>query len=537
MLPMVGRLPPLVATLAVAGSLLCAAPACAGEAAVGVELGASPDLVRFDTDTPGTAVARIPISGLLAGELVTAIDVRPASGELLALTSVNRVVTVDLDTGAAHASGAPIDPGALTPGQPAGIDFNPTVDRLRLVDAANDNLRYNPLTFEPVDTDDGTPGVQGDTDLAFIGTDPNVGVDPNVVAAAYTNNDNDGATATTLFGIDSGLDVLVRQGAVDGNAGDVAGGGSPNGGLLTTIGGLGANISDAALDVVRGAAPGSNVAFAAMRGASGPSTLYTVNLATGLAAARGTVGGAALGGFAIMPGGALRTAALSTAASEAAPSAKVTVQRSGDSLSPVSVAYRTADRTAVGGRDYTAVSGTLDYAQGERSKDIVIPLRQDSELEGTQAFALLLGPTAGGAALDTREHVVEIADDERSSIQISIAPDRIKPALLLAPSLPDHLRALRRAGRLRVDFACSEACSVDLTLKSGRTQLGRNLATLAKADVKRATVRITKAGRRALTRAINAKSKRRVALSLTGTAVDKAGNSRRQKTTLRLARR
>lgn len=514
---MPGRVPPLVAILAVAGALLCAPPALAGEAAVGVELGANPELVRFDTDAPGTIVARVPISGLVAGETVSAIDVRPATGRLYALTSINRVLTIDVETGVAQASGAPLDAGVLTPGQPAGIDFNPVVDRLRLVDAADENLRYDPLTG----------GVESDTDLAFDASDPNVGQDPNVAAVAYTNNDNDPTTATTLLGIDSGLDVLVSQGGGDGAP-------SPNLGQLFTIGSLGADVADAAFDVTRGPA---NAAFAAMRGASGPSTLYTVNLATGLATARGTIGGAALGGFSIMPGGAVRTSASSTAASEAAPSATIAIQRSGDSLAPAMVAYRTADRTAVGGRDYTAVSGALAFAQGERTKQIVVPLRQDSELEGTQAFALLLGPTAGGAALDTREHLVEIADDERSSIQISIAPDRTKPALLLAPVVPDHLRALRRARRLRVDFACSEACSLDLTLKLGRAQLGRNLASLGKADVKRATVRITKAGRRALTRAIAAKSKRRVALALTGTAVDKAGNSRRQRTTLRLARR
>ncbi len=528
----------LLAALTTAASLLCAAPALAGEAAVGVETGASPDLVRFDTAVPGTLVARVPISGLMAGETVAAIDVRPATGALWALTSTNRVLTIDVDTGAAQQQGAPIDGSLLTLGQATGFDFNPTVDRLRLVGVDDDNLRYNPIAFAPVDADaDAGNGVTPDSSLAYIAADPNVGTDPNVVAEAYTNNDNDGTTATTLFGIDSGLDVLVRQGAVDGNAGDVAGGGSPNGGTLTTIGPLNVNVADGAFDVVRGTALGSNSAFAALRGAAGPSTLYAVNLASGAAGAAGVISGAPLDGLAIMPGGAARATALSTAASEAAASVKVTIQRSGNSLAPVSIAYRTADRTAAAGQDYTAVSGSLEFGQGVRSRDVVIPLRQDSTLEGPEGFSLLLGPTAGGVALDTREHTIGLLDDERSTISISSAPDRTKPAFLIAPDLPDHLRALGRARRLRLDVACSERCVAELTLKLGRKRLGGALKTLDKAGVKRATVRLTKAGRKAVARAVKAKKRGRVALKLTGVATDAAGNSARRTATLRLARR
>jgi hypothetical protein len=528
----------LLAALTTAASLACAAPALAGEAAVGVEAGASPDLVRFDTAAPGTLVARVPISGLMAGETVAAIDVRPATGELWAITSGNRVVKIDVETGVAQQPGPPIDTVLFTPNQATGFDFNPAVDRLRLVGADDDNLRYNPLTFTPVDSDaDPGNGTTPDSPLAYIATDPNFGADPSVVAGAYTNNDNDGLTATTLFGIDSALDVLVRQGAVDGNAGDVAGGGSPNGGLLTTIGPLTVDVADGAFDTVRGTAPGSNAAFAALRGAAGPSTLYAVNLTLGGVASAGVIAGTPLAGFALMPGGAARATTLSTAASEATASARVTIQRSGNSLAPVSIGYRTADRTAAAGQDYTAVSGTLEFAQGVRSRDVVIPLRQDTTLEGPEALSLLLGPTAGGVALDTREHTIGLLDDERSTISITSAPDRTKPAFLIAPALPDHLRALGKARRLRLDFACSERCVVELTLKLGRKRLGGALATLDRPGVKRATVRLTKAGRKAVARAVKARKRGRVALKLSGVATDAAGNSARRTATLRLARR
>src|SRR5207253_11128454 len=86
-------------------------------------------------------------------------------------------------------------------------DFNPVVDRIRVVSNADQNLRLNP--------NDGTLTAI-DTNLAFAAGDPNQGANPNVVALAYTNNFA-GAGSTTLFGIDDGIDSLVRQGSPTGH--------------------------------------------------------------------------------------------------------------------------------------------------------------------------------------------------------------------------------------------------------------------------------------------------------------------------------
>jgi Domain of unknown function (DUF4394)/Calx-beta domain len=507
------RLP--IALLAVAGSLLCAAPALAGEAAVGVETGADPDLVRFDTDAPGALTARVPISGLL-GDTVGAIDVRPATGELWALTSTNRVLAIDFETGAATQIDVPISTPPFTSGLLTGFDFNPMTDRLRLVDTADENVRFDPVAH----------GLEVDTALAYDAGDPNAGEPPNVVGAAYTNN-SVGATETTLFGIDAGLDVLVRQGGVDGTP-------SPNGGLLFTVGGgLGVDVDDGGFDIVGSA----DAAFAALRGASGPSTLYGVNLTTGATNTVGTIGGGPLAAMAMLPAGSARTSTPSTAASEAGGAATVTVQRSGDSLAPASVGYRTVDHTAVAGQDYGAVAGTLEFAQGERSKDVVVPLLQDAALEAPESFGLVLGPTSGGIALDTREHAIRLLDDERSTIQITFAADRTAPAFLFAPHVPDHLRALGRARSLRLDVACSERCRVELALRLGRKRIGGVSASLVRAGVERAAIRLTRAGRKAVVKASKARRRGRVRLTLGGSATDAAGNVARRTAALRLARR
>jgi hypothetical protein len=197
---------------------------------------ANPELVWIDAANPTVPRARIPIAGLQPGELITGLDARPATGALYALTSTNRLVVLDSTTGATSPAGISLDPTLLA-SAPAGFDFNPTVDRLRLVSAANDNLRWNPATTTPVDGDALTPGVQPDADLTFIAGDPNAGQDPAVVAAAYDRSDNDGATPSTLFAFDAERDALLRQGATDGNAGVGAVPGPPLAGLAILPGG------------------------------------------------------------------------------------------------------------------------------------------------------------------------------------------------------------------------------------------------------------------------------------------------------------
>jgi hypothetical protein len=86
-------------------------------------------------------------------------------------------------------------------------------------------------------------------------------------------------------------------------------------------------------------------------------------------------------------------------------SATVTVTRS-DSTVPASVNYATADTSganacdtitgAASSRcDYIATSGTLDFAAGEGSKTISIPLWSDSYVEGAETFTVVLSNATG----------------------------------------------------------------------------------------------------------------------------------------------
>lgn len=246
-------------------------------------LTASQKLINFSNLSPGTITRTLTITGLPAGETLVGIDFRPRNGQLFAVSSASRVYTLNTTTGAATAVGTAAFTPALS-GAAFGVDFNPVPDRIRVVTDTDQNLRLNPDTG-------GMAGV--DTTLVFATGDPNQAANPNLVGAAYTNNVT-GTTTTTLYGIDSNLDLLVRQGSPGGAPT------SPNTGQLVTIGALGVNTSDqVGFDI----ADFNDYALASLT-ASGAtqSQLYTINLTTGAATSIGVIGGGeVVRGLAIAP--------------------------------------------------------------------------------------------------------------------------------------------------------------------------------------------------------------------------------------------
>jgi uncharacterized protein (TIGR03437 family) len=232
------------------------------------------NLISFNASTPGTIASNVAITGLAQGETLVGIDFRPRNNQLYGVSSASRIYTINISTGAATAVGSAVFTPAVN-GAAFGIDFNPVPDRIRFTSDADQNLRLHPDTGAVAGTD---------TTITYAAGDPNATANPNLVGVAYTNNFN-GTTSTTLFGIDSNLDILVRQGSV-GGAPD-----SPNNGRLNTIGALGVNTTDlVGFDI---AAP-NDIAYASLttQGAAS-SSLYAINLNTGAATAIGAIGGGA----------------------------------------------------------------------------------------------------------------------------------------------------------------------------------------------------------------------------------------------------
>src|SRR6185503_11373725 len=75
--------------------------------------------------------------------------------------------------------------------------------------------------------------------------------------------------------------------------------------------------------------------------------------------------------------GTVQFSAASYNVGEAGGSATITVTRVNGSDGAVSVDYATSNGTATAGSDYTAASGTLNFANGETSKTFSVPVTDD----------------------------------------------------------------------------------------------------------------------------------------------------------------
>lgn len=230
-------------------------------------------LVTFDSATPWMASTPMTIAGLAANEGILGIDLRPSTGVLYGLGSAGNLYTLDAATGNATFVAALVaDPtDASAPfdglmGAAFGVDFNPvpdlgqTLPSLRVTSNAGINLRINV---------NGANAGRVFTDGSLNGTGT-----PTIVGSAYTNNDRDPTTGTTLYNIDAATDGLYIQSP-------------PNNGTLTLVGPLGVDtIGVVGLDVSF-----AGIAYASLTdGLSGKSALYTIDLATGSASMLGAFG-------------------------------------------------------------------------------------------------------------------------------------------------------------------------------------------------------------------------------------------------------
>ncbi|MFN0011784.1 MAG: DUF4394 domain-containing protein [Phycisphaerales bacterium] len=179
-------------------------------------------LVTFAPNAPGVFLTDTVITGLAPDETILGIDARPRTGGLVIMTNGNRLMSVDAVTAAATAIGAGFAP-ALSGATEFGMDFNPTVDRIRVVDNLGGNRRLNPVTGGAVATDTGL--TSGGMSIGANGT-------------AYRN-------WQFLLGVNA-PNFSVRQYVVIGSGtsfglgevGSMVGGNASfNGGVVTAIGG------------------------------------------------------------------------------------------------------------------------------------------------------------------------------------------------------------------------------------------------------------------------------------------------------------
>jgi uncharacterized delta-60 repeat protein len=83
--------------------------------------------------------------------------------------------------------------------------------------------------------------------------------------------------------------------------------------------------------------------------------------------------------------------------------ATLTVTRTGGATGTATVQYATADGSAIAGADYTPVSGTLTFQDGQTSQTITVPIVNLGGIKGgTEYFSVTLSNPTGGATLGSQ---------------------------------------------------------------------------------------------------------------------------------------
>ena len=208
----------------------------------------------FDTTTPTNVLTRHDLTGILSGDGIRDIDVRPANRQIYGWGFRN-IYTIDPATGSATLVSTL---NSVQPLDTPTSDFDPVADRLRVVEFSGRNILVN------VDTGQGVE--QGS--MTYASNDGRTGR-PVFTSLAYSNNFT-GATTTTLYGVD--VDNLATI--------------EPESGIVHTVGPLRVPTSS-----------GTGFDISGLTGmayfVNGSANLYTVNLQTGSATLVGRIGLAA----------------------------------------------------------------------------------------------------------------------------------------------------------------------------------------------------------------------------------------------------
>ena len=352
-------------------------------------------LVTFDSATPGTVSAPVPVTGLQFGETLVGIDYRTSTSQLVGVGSTSRLYTIDPVSGVAVAVvPAPFAPALL--GTAFGLDVNPVADKLRVVSNTAQNLRIN-FTTGAATNDVALAYNAAAYDAVVGGAAPA----PQVVGAAYTRNITPTSTfVTTEYVIDTNTGLLSTQGAPDGGdpMNPVPASDSPNTGVLFPVGKLSFPVlPTSGFDIENG----TDSAFV-----SSGTKLYSVNLTTAGSTLVGVVGG----GFTLADVAVVIAPASAGAGAFTFPSAAatfpanrgplaLTVTRANSSL-PATVNFATSDGTGVAGVDYAPTSGTLSFGPGVTSQNIFVSLPGGpAQVSPAKTFNVTLSAPTGGATL------------------------------------------------------------------------------------------------------------------------------------------
>jgi hypothetical protein len=146
----------------------------------------------MNMNNPSAVLSTVTITGLNAGDSVTSIDFRPATGELYG-TSKNQLYVIDEDTGAARPVGGLFDSTGY--GNIDSMGFGPNTDDIGVLTDASKNALIDPET--------------GQVNTSSVRN-------TEVLGASSSDNNVAGALTSTAYIIDPKTDFLFGRKLPDG---------------------------------------------------------------------------------------------------------------------------------------------------------------------------------------------------------------------------------------------------------------------------------------------------------------------------------
>jgi hypothetical protein len=309
------------------------------------------------TLAPGTTFT--PIRGLNGGEFMIHMATRPQTGELVGLTSTGRLMNINPRTG--QTSFLSQTSPAVTTNVPV-FSFHPAGDVLRVMRVNGENLSVNPETGA-VTTE--TPHTL--TELS---------------AGAYAS---DGTLYALAQGglhrfADPSTGVAVATGTTPGPLGDQHA-------MAIAPDGTGYYVYSPMATISLG-----------LKNFSTPDGSFSAILASPPQTSSSFDNGYA--SVAVPSPGRVRFSAADYSVLENAGTALITLQREAGSAGPINVHLRVSTGTASAG-DFTGFESTVEFADGETTKTLQVPITNDVADEVDETVALELTNAALGATVGT----------------------------------------------------------------------------------------------------------------------------------------
>jgi hypothetical protein len=169
--------------------------------------------------------------------------------------------------------------------------------------------------------------------------------------------------------------------------------------------------------------------------------------------------------------GSLSLSASSYSVKQSAGTLTISVTRTGGSDGAVTVNYATSNGTAKSGTDYTAINGTLSWADGDSaSKTFAVAISNATAFSGSRTFTIKLSSVTGGAALGSPVSATATITGGGTAGSLALSASSYSVSQAAGTLTVSVARASGSAGAVTVAYATANGTATagtDYTAKSG----------------------------------------------------------------------